>query len=152
MLGKLEEAMGLLEQYREAHPDDEREADVCLHIGDVHERAGRDTDAEKWYKRGLMAPTNTEQTIELCYRLGMARERQGNNEGALRAYAGALKEDDKSNPYRLSAVARCAALHEQNGNYKRAIVAYRDLIEHASDPEIVVAAKERASELENLGQ
>jgi TolA-binding protein len=151
MLGKNEEAMTALERYREDYPDDEREADICLQIGDLHERAGRDADAETWYKRGLMAPTNTKQTIELCYRLGMARERQGNPDGALKAYAGALKQDDKSDPYRLSAVARCAALHEKNKNYRKAIVAYRDLIKNASDPEIVVAAKERASELESLG-
>jgi hypothetical protein len=56
----------------------------------------------------------------------------------------------KDDAFRLSAVTRAAALHEENGDYTEAISAYRDLSENAQDPEIVVAAKERASQLEAI--
>lgn len=152
MLGKTDEAMKMFQDYRERYPKDKRESQVDEQIGELHDKAGRNEDAAKWYKRALMAPTEPAQTIELCYKLGMARERMGDPEAALRAYAGALKADEKSNPFRLSAVARCAALHEKSKTYRKAIIAYKDLIAHASDPEIVAAAKERASQLESLGK
>jgi hypothetical protein len=82
----------------------------------------------------------------------MCRERLGNVDGALRAYSGALTVEDRADPYRLSALARSAVLHEQNKNYRKAIVAYLDLAKNAGDPEVVLAAKERAAELENVGK
>ena len=59
---------------------------------------------------------------------------------------------DRADPFRLSAVARCAALYEKNGNWKKAIAAYRDLAKNAKDPELVVAAKERATQLEAIAK
>ena len=56
----------------------------------------------------------------------------------------------KDDAFRLSAVTRVAALHEKKGDYSEAISAYRDLSENAQDPEIAVAAKERASQLEAI--
>jgi TolA-binding protein len=152
MLGETGDAMELFVAYREQYPQDERQADVAQQIGELHEMAGRDDEATKWYKRALKAPTTSSQTAELCYRLGMCRERLGNVDGALRAYSGALTVEDRADPYRLSALARSAVLHEQNKNYRKAIVAYLDLAKNAGDPEVVLAAKERAAELENVGK
>jgi TolA-binding protein len=152
MLGEADEAMDLFMGYREKFPNDERAADVAQQIGELHEAGGRDEEATGWYKRALKAPTTPSQTAELCYRLGMCRERLGNLDGALRAYQGAVVVEVKSDPYRLSALARTAVLHEQNENYRKAIAAYLDLAKNAGDPEVVVAAKERAKELENVGK
>ena len=48
---------------------------------------------------------------------------------------------------RLSAVARCAALYEARKDFPRALLAYRDIMRNATDPELVAAATDRASQL-----
>ncbi len=63
-----------------------------------------------------------------------------------------MRTKDKTDAFRLSAVARSAAIYEKKGKYKDALQAYRDLIKHATDPDIVVAAKERAAELVATGE
>jgi hypothetical protein len=54
----------------------------------------------------------------------------------------------RTDPYRLSAVARCAALYESRKEYSRALTAYRDLIANARDRELVAAATGRVHSLE----
>ncbi len=71
-------------------------------------------------------------------------------EGALGAYRKARKVKNKKDDFRLLAIARCAAIYESRENYKAALAAYRDLIENSTDEELVVAARERASEIENF--
>jgi len=55
---------------------------------------------------------------------------------------------DRDHPYRLSAVARCAALYEAKKDVPRALAAYKDIMRNADDPELVAAAQDRASQLE----
>ena len=66
----------------------------------------------------------------------------------MRAFCKASESGDRTDPFRLSAVARCAAFHEEDGDYEKALAAYRDLIKNARDSELVAAANTRASELE----
>ena len=73
---------------------------------------------------------------------------EGASNDALRAYVQASLNGASSDPFRLSAVARCAALYEAKRQYGRAIESYRDLIRNAKDRELVAAATERASQLE----
>jgi hypothetical protein len=47
-------------------------------------------------------------------------------------------------------VARYAALYEEKGKFKEALSAYYSLIEDAEDPELVLAAEQRASQLETI--
>jgi hypothetical protein len=59
---------------------------------------------------------------------------------------------DKHDAFRLSALVRCAVLYENMGKYDKAVSAYRDLIQNADDDDLVIAAKERVSELEAFGK
>jgi len=54
---------------------------------------------------------------------------------------------DRDHPYRLSAVARSAALYETKKDFPRALAAYRDIMRNAKDPELVAAAQDRATAL-----
>ena len=54
----------------------------------------------------------------------------------------------KTDPFRLLAVARCAALYEEKESWKKAVGAYRDLIKNSQDDELVMAANERVAQLE----
>ena len=59
----------------------------------------------------------------------------------------AATTNDPSDPDRLPAVARRAAIYEQQEPNDKALVAYRDLMKNARDPELVDAASGRAAEI-----
>ena len=147
MLGQTEEALQMLEKYKETYPNDDRSAQVAYHIGEALENAGRTMDAIDEYEKAL-ASAPGDLSTELLYRVGTCREQLGEEDAALASYKLAVSAKDKTDAFRLSAVARCAAIHEKNGKYQEALSDYRDLIRNAKDPELVVAAKERAAQLE----
>ena len=151
MLGESEQARESLERYRtEFSSNDERAVDIAYQLGDIHDKAGRTKAAIEEYKRGIAAKPPEPLLAELHYRVGLCLEQQGDTEGALGEYRRARKVKDKKNDFRLLAVARCAAIYEQQENYKGALAAYRDLIDNSTDPELIVAARERASEIETF--
>jgi TolA-binding protein len=153
MLGEAEEARSLLERYRQEHPDgDERDADVCYQIGDIHDKAGRTKLAVEEFTRALAAKPRANLAVEIYYRLGASREQLGEDDLAIEAYRKAMAAKLKTDAFRVSALVRCAALYEKKGNYDKALSAYRDLIQNAEDPELLVAARERVSELEAIGE
>jgi TolA-binding protein len=151
MLGEPDKAAEMLEAYRTANPRDERSAEVAHQLGIIHEEAGRFDKAAAEYSRALEQKMPGAALVEIRYRLGLCREKQGDEKGAIAAYALAASYSEKADTYRLSAIARSAALHEKHKDYALALAAYRDLIKNATDPEIVVAAKERANELQSAG-
>jgi len=152
MLGDTEQASAMLTEYRKSHPGDARSADVAYQLGTLADDAGKLEDAVKEYGRALAASPNAALAIELNYRIGSCRERLNDETGALAAYAKATAGRERANPYRLSALAHAAALHEKRGEFKRALAVYRDLAQNATDPDIVAAARERASQLETARQ
>jgi TolA-binding protein len=150
LLEETEEARTLLERYRKRYPNDERAAQVAYQLGDILELSGEYFDAAEQYKLSIRSGADAVLTIELYYRLGVCREHLDNDKGAIRAYRQAIASKKRSDAFRLSALARLAALYEKAGNFKRALTAYKDLIRNAKDPDLVLAAKERASQLETV--
>ena len=149
MLGQVEQSQQMLEQYRADYPRDDRAGSIAYQLGAMHEDAGRYADAAREYKAALAAKLESDLRVEVQFRAGYCNEQAGDEKGALSSYAAAAQYKDKANPYRLSALARSAALHEKSHEFGKALAAYRDLIKNATDPELVVAAKERATELES---
>ncbi|UCG50450.1 MAG: tetratricopeptide repeat protein [Candidatus Latescibacterota bacterium] len=147
MLDRTGEAFDTLERYRSLYPADERAVDVAYQLGDIHENAGRTEAAINEYETALASGSN-DLAADLHYRLGSCRETLGDDNGAIAAYRKAIGLKNETDPIRLSAVARCAAIYEKKGEYKDAIAAYRDLVQNAEDPELVIAAKERVEQLE----
>jgi TolA-binding protein len=145
-------ARAAFDGYRKDYGNDERAADIAYQLGSIHAAAGRDAEAATEYQRALDAGAKAPLTTELFYRLGASREKVDDADGALAAYARAMKGSDKADAFRLSAVARVAAIHEGRREYTKALGAYRDLIKYATDSELVVAAKERATELEAMNK
>jgi TolA-binding protein len=153
MLGNTDQAQAMLKRYREQHgPGDERAADVAYQLGDIHDTAGQTELAVEEFERSLASHPPASLANELHYRLGVCREELGDQEGAIGAYKKAMASKDKADAFRLSAIARCAALYEEQGKYKQALSSYYSLIQDAEDPELVVAAKERASQLEDMSK
>ncbi len=149
MLGEPEQASEMLAAYRTEHPRDERSGEVAQQLGIIHEDAGRFKEAAGEYSRALEHKMPGATLVEIRYRLGLCREKLGDERGAIAAYALAANYSQKADTYRLSAIAHSAALYEKIKDYPKALAAYRDLVKNATDPEIVVAAKERASELQS---
>jgi TolA-binding protein len=147
MLGRPADATASLERYRAEYGGEGRLADVATALADIHDQAGRTDVALKELETALASGPSRERATEIQYRLGYIRERTGDQDGALKAYQKAMDATDKGDAYRLSALARAAAIFEGLGKRDRALAAYRDLIQHATDPELVAAAEERAAQL-----
>jgi len=148
MLGEPEKSRELLEDYRSRYPKSERAGEVAYQLGAIHEDAGRFQEAAAEYARALDSKMEPSLRVEVQFHAGYCREQLGDEKGAIAAYAKAAQHTEKANAYRLSSLARAAALYEKSQDFAKALAAYRDLIKNATDPELVVAAKERATELQ----
>ncbi|HZM16104.1 MAG TPA: tetratricopeptide repeat protein [Candidatus Krumholzibacteria bacterium] len=148
VLGDTEAARTSLERYRTEHPGDPRSIDVAYQLGDLHEKAGHCGQALEEYQKALAGGPPAKLAVELYYRMGACREQEGQADAAVASYQKAMQASDKSDAFRLSAVVRLATLHEEKGNFKGALAAYRDLVRNAKDAEMVAAAKERVAQLE----
>lgn len=147
MLNDPEAAAADFAQYASLYPDDERAAEVAFQLGDIHELMGRNEAAADAFVAAATADPEPALAIEIQYRLGACLEKTGDRDGALGAYRRAIAAKDKTDPFRLSAVARAAGIYEEREDYRQALKAYRDLMDHAEDPDLVAAATGRASEL-----
>lgn len=149
--GELAEAERALRRYRDADYDlYGREAEVARALGEICEEQGRYMDAADEYAAVLELAAQEDTAVEMSYRAGLCLSEAGHPKEALASFERSVACVDKSNPYRLSALARIAALREQSGELKQALAAYRDLIAHAGDATLVGAARERAHEIETV--
>jgi tetratricopeptide (TPR) repeat protein len=151
-LGDLENATQSFLQYREEYVGDERALDVSLQLAQLHRINGRSAEAISEYTDALHQGVDSSLKAEIHYEVGSLHEDSGEMDAALMAYAAAMQSSDKKNTFRLSAVARCAAIYEENEQYKKALEAYRDLARNADDPELSAAAEARAAQLETFAR
>lgn len=150
LLGDYAGARTELLSYRLANPGDERAGEIAFLLGDLNERLGDSAAAIEEFGKALAANPSGERLVELQYRLGLCHENLGDDDAALAAYGRAAAKGDGADTYRLSAVARCAALYEARSDFAKAMRAYRDLIANARDPELVEVAAARVRELESV--
>ena len=142
------DARTALEGYRQRWPGDERADEIATQLGDLAEASQNWDEAVKEYRTALAANPKPGLTTELHFRLGRALEQKGESASALASYQRAAESTDRDHAYRLSALARCAALYEAKKDFARALTAYRDIVKNARDQELVAAAADRASQLE----
>ena len=153
MLGETAAAKETLEQYRSTYPSGNgRTAEIAFQLGDIHDEAGRADEAIEEFKRALAAKPPAALKVELRYRIGTCSEQLDAADAAIRSYEKAMAAGKKTDPFRLLAVARCAALYEEKESWNKAIGAYRDLIKHSQDEELVLAANERVSQLKSIAR
>ncbi len=74
-------------------------------------------------------------------------EKLGDGAGAMKAYEQAMATRPAGDPFRLSAVARLASMHEEQGKRESALTCYRDIAKNSADDELAAAAKGRIAEL-----
>jgi TolA-binding protein len=148
LLGQTTEAKEALEHYAKDYPGDARAAEVAFQLGDLADLSGDRALAAQQFDLALASRPSPALKIELYYRLGRVKEQLGDPDGALAAYQGAVAAPDRDHPFRLSALARSAALYEARKDRARALTAYRDIMRNAKDPELVAAASDRVSQLE----
>lgn len=141
------EAQVALERYRRTYPRDQRTAQVAFQLGDLHETAGRLREAAAEFEQAVAAGPAPEARAEINYRLGQTREKLADEAGAVRAYEQAMAARPAADPFRLSAVARLAAVYEQRGKIENALACYRDIARNSSDSELAAAAQGRVAEL-----
>ncbi|MBU8914165.1 MAG: tetratricopeptide repeat protein, partial [Spirochaetales bacterium] len=151
ILGKKEEAIAALASQRTGgENDDVKKLELARLVGEIHEEEGAFDNAAAEYARALgIEGVDPGVAVELHYRQGLCLEKRGDVTGAMSSYKEAMAFGGKTDPFRLSAVARYASLNEEKGDFKGALLAYRDLMKNTDDPELAVAARERADEIEN---
>ena len=147
-LGQTDEARADLARYESQFPGDARAADVAYQLGDLDEAAGQHEQALAEFTRAEDAHPRPALAVELAYRVGLAHEQAGQMDQALAAYRRAIATTERRNAFRLSALVRGAALLEKRHAYAQALDAYRDIVAHAQDRELVAAASEKVSQLE----
>lgn len=152
MIGDIEGARESLTSYIKEFPTDGQIADATYQLGDILESSGEYEAAAAQYEKSLAAGASAALKVELHYRLGLCQEELENVDSAIGFYEKAANSRLKSDTYRLTALVRCAALYEQKGQYKKAISAYRDLVNNAEDSELVAAAQERVAHLESVNE
>jgi TolA-binding protein len=148
LLGQTDEARASLEKFRTEHPRDPRTADVNFQLGDMDETAANMAGAEKNFEAALAAGPSRSLEVEAEYRLGRCREALGNPDGALKAYLQAYASPERKNPFRVSALTRCAALYESRKSFSKAYDIYLDIARNSQDQELATLAKGRASQLQ----
>lgn len=147
MLGDTDSARVELERHAKEFPNDARAADVAYQLADLDEAAGNTAAALAGFEKARAMKPRAALAVELDYRIGRAREGQGETEKALAAYQRAAASPERDAPYRLSAVARVAAIYEKKKDYPKALAAYRDLAHNSKDHELAAAAAARANQL-----
>ena len=154
ILGDRDQALAALEEYdRQTVAPDEHAVAVARALGEIHQEMGHLREAARRYRQAVELGAGAEEAVELNYLAGICLKKAGDFPGALDAYALSIASENKTNNFRLSALAQTADLHEQRGDFDGALAAYRDLIMNATDPALVGAAKERVAQLEAaLGQ
>ena len=150
-IGDTQRALEELNRHAAEFPNDERSADVAFQMGDLYDAAGDAARAADAFERSLNSGAASQLAVEVQFRLGRVREALGDVEAALRAYSQAGRSKHKSDPYRLSALARSAELYESRNDASRALTAYKDIVRHADDQALVAAAADRVTKLESAG-
>jgi TolA-binding protein len=149
ILGNTQQALSALERYSaEGEPTSERDITVARAMGEIHQELGHLREAARRYQQAVELGAAPDEAVELNYLAGACLKEAGDFKGALGAYAQSIASLDKTNSFRLSALAQTADLHEQGGDFNGALTAYRDLIENAADPALVGAARNRVDQLE----
>lgn len=146
-LGDLPAARVELEKHRAEFPSGDHAAAVAFQLADLDEAADKHQEAARGFERALGLSPGRTLAAEIGFRLGHCRELLKDVPGALRAYADVARDAPRAEPFRLSALARLAALHEVRREYAQAVGAYRDIMQNAKDKELVAAAADRVSQL-----
>lgn len=133
--------------YQQRFAGDERIAEVAFQLGDTYDQGGQVSKAIEAFRAAARAKPDPDLHAEIYYRMGGCFEKQKNTRKAIQAYTLSARSESPDNPYRLSAVARCAVLFEETEQYEQALGSYRDLASHADDPDLVAAARGRAAEI-----
>ncbi len=145
--GDLDQAVGHFAEYQTRFPSDDRAADVAFQLGDTYDQSGQVNAAIGAFRAAARAKPEPALHAEIYYRMGGCFEKKDNTKKAIEAYTLAARGLLKGDPFRLSAVARCAVLFEDTEQYEMALASYRDLMNNAGDPDLVAAASGRAHEI-----
>lgn len=145
-------AVASFAKYREEFPNDERALDISLQLAQINRIQSNNPQAIEEYENALRLGVNESLKAEIQYEVGGLYEGLGDLDSALKSYAAAMQSADKKNSFRLSAVARCAAIYEEKEQYSKALAAYQDLAKHADDAELAAAADARAEQLKTFAR
>lgn len=148
-LGQVEESKATLLAYRQERPSDARSDEIAYQLGDLQDAAGQFADAQVEFEKALDMKPSAALETELRFRVGRCLEEQQKMDESLRWYIRASQAVDRRNAFRLSAVARMAAIYESRREFGKAMSAYQDIASYSKDKELAQAAAGRATQLKS---
>jgi TolA-binding protein len=146
-LGQTDDAHADFALYASDFPNGPLAAQAACALAGLDAAAGHLNDAATGYEKALDLHPNAALACEAAFRLGRCREQLSDSTAAMRAYVEASHCPDLRQPYRLSSLARLAALHEARHEYGRAIADYREIVQNSTDRELIAAASDRVTKL-----
>ncbi|MEO5619229.1 MAG: tetratricopeptide repeat protein [Candidatus Eisenbacteria bacterium] len=146
-LGATDEARAELGRYREEFPRGAQAAEAAYQLADLDEAAGQLEPAARGFQEALSLRPRAKLAAEIGFRLGRCHERLKQPAAAMRAFREAAAATGGGEPFRLSALARLASLHETRREYTQAVAAYREIVTHSHDRELKAAAEGRLTQL-----
>lgn len=144
-LGKWEEAALALKSYLKDHPAAAKTSNAASELVAVYEEHHQFALAVETIKvqREALAKDDALR-LELSYRLAEDLGALGQEEAALAEYRALVASAPRSDPYRLSALAKLGELHERKEQWSDALAVYEDMARSSTKPEWAEAAKARA--------
>jgi TolA-binding protein len=146
-LGATDEAHAELVRYRDEFPRGAHAAEAAYQLADLDEAAGQLEPASRGFQEALSLRPRAKLAAEIGFRLGRCYERLQQPAAAMRAFQQASVATGGGEPFRLSALARLASLHETRREYTKAVAAYREIVTHSRDRELKAAAEGRLNQL-----
>lgn len=145
-LNHKDKALNFYQRYLDSFSEDENRENIRLRTAIILAETGQTNEAMARFKK-LRATKDPEIAAEASYRLGMMHVESESPQKAVGAFEFAVQSGDKSNYYRLSALAQLGAIYENSGEFKKAIEIYKNLAGSTSEERWVNAALDRITEL-----
>ncbi len=133
----VEEAVDAVDSYAEVFPNAEDVGPTVIQLGQLMEKMGQDERAAQAYRR---VPVSRPEYAEALYHVARVYREIKNAAEEQRAYEDLQALTAKADPYRVSALLQLGDLYVLQGQLPKATAAYKDVVNHAADPD----SRERA--------
>jgi TolA-binding protein len=145
-LGEKEKAITRFGEYLATKPDAPDSANIQLQIAKLLTESGQ-TDEANVALLKLQNVKSPDIAAEAHFMLGMAELSAENLKDAVIAFELAVQKGSRDNYHRLRALAQLGAIHENRGEWQKALSTYRLLVDSTSEDRWVRAAMERITSL-----
>ncbi len=139
-LQKLGESIEAYEKFVSVYPEDEKVGFAFLQIGSLYEVMD---DYEKAVEAYEKVPGGKREKSEAEFYAARCYDKLKMPEKEKQVYEALVNFVPRSDEYRLAGLMRLAEIYEAEGQLKKGLVIYGDIVQNSKNPDWVALAKER---------